>query len=400
MADNHGESLSIGKIRVTQTAGESRVEALVDGTPLWFASPDASFRVSSEGFLSAMLLPAMTTRRPLAAIDAACDVWLDNVGGAIDLFRQFRRLDAIDVIAPRLASVAATPPAGAAPGTASSRSRIALAFSGGVDSFHTLLRYERPIESLVYVEDYDMPSNGKSWSGRFDRWLRAIGDETGKRTILVRTNLKRHPAFRGTSWYDAHGACLAAVGHLLADHFDTLVLSSSLPREWNAFCGTHWTLDPLWSSARLQVTSFGEPTRSEKLVDIAAERLVQRMLRCCWENLNDRMNCGECEKCLRTEVILASAGHLEKFSVFAHPVPLAERVARLRCIRAVDIFQYKEWALNVGLPDDLSREVAKLLARSQRLAEWRGFRGRVSERWRSLKQSLPSLFGRRRQAVC
>ena len=118
MADNHGERLSIGKIRVTQTAGESRVEALVDGTPLWFASPDASFRVSSEGFLSAMLLPAMTTRRPLAAIDAACDVWLDNAGGAIDLFRQFRRLDAIDVIAPRLASVAATPPAGAAPGTA------------------------------------------------------------------------------------------------------------------------------------------------------------------------------------------------------------------------------------------------------------------------------------------
>lgn len=401
MADSR-KALRIGAIHTSHVGGESRVEAVVDGVPLWFASPDADFRVASEGFLCSMLLPAMAAGRRLSASDAVCPLWLENIGRAIEVCQKMWRLNPIQVDAPRLTT---TPPASSlelAPSAgASSRStsRTALAFSGGVDSLYSLLRYPHPIESLVYIEDYDMPRNGRSWPGRFDGWLRDIGRDTGKRTILVRTNLKRHPSFPNNLWYAAHGACIAAVGHLLADHFDTLLLSSSITRTATEACGTHWSLDPLWSSASLQVESFGEPYRPQKLRDIAGHPLAQRYLRCCWEGLNDRMNCGECEKCLRTELALAGANQLSAFDVFNHPVPLADRVAGLRCIRSVELFPAYQQMLDGGLPTAINSAVVKLLERSRRLARWRHFRKQVFQRWLNLRQSLPSLVGQRSRAA-
>jgi hypothetical protein len=229
--------------------------------------------------------------------------------------------------------------------------------------------------------------------------LRAIGRETGSRTILVRTNLKRHPAFRGTSWSAAHGACIAAVGQLLSNDFGTVVLSSSISRDSTEACGTHWALDPLWSSARLRVVSFGEPRRPDKLLEIAAEPLARRFLRCCWENLNSRMNCGECEKCLRTQLILAGAGQLDAFPVFEHSEPLVERVSRLRCVRSEDLFHTYERILESRLPADLSLSVQQLLTRSRRLARWRRWRTQVARQWRGLTQSLPLPAGRRWRAA-
>ena len=405
MRNRSPKTLRIEAIASGRSAGEARVEALVDGTPLWFASPDIEFRAAGEGFLGAMLLPAMTAGRNLNAVDPVCPTWLNNVHRASDICRRFWPLHATHIDVPRRMSVAAppaqaSPPAQArTPAQASPPARTALAFSGGVDSFYSLLRYPGPIGALVYIEDYDMPTNGRSWPGRFDSWLRAIGRATGIRTILVRTNLKRHPTFLGTSWYAAHGACIAAVGHLLANHFDTLVLSSSVSRDSTEACGTHWSLDPLWSSERLRVMSFGEPRRPEKLLDIAAEPIAQQFLRCCWEHLNGRMNCGECEKCLRTQLILEGAGQLEAFPVFAHSESLVRRIERLRCVRSVDLFRTYERVLETRLPSDLRTAVADLLTRSRRMARWRGWRTEISRQWRGFTQSLPLPAGRRWQAA-
>ncbi len=411
MRNRSPDTLRIEAIASGRSAGEARVEALVDGTPLWFASPDVEFRAASEGFLGAMLLPAMTAGRHLNAVDPVCPVWLENVHRASDACRRFWPLHALHIDVPRRMAVApppaqaaslaqASPPAQASPlAQAAPPARTALAFSGGVDSFYSLLRYPEPIEALVYIEDYDMPSNGRSWPGRFDSWLRSIGRAMGIRTILVRTNLKRHPTFRGTSWYAAHGACIAAVGHLLADHFDTLVLSSSVSPDSTEACGTHWSLDPLWSSQRLRVTSFGELRRPEKLLDIAAEPIAQRFLRCCWEHLNGRMNCGECEKCLRTQLILAGAGQLEAFPVFAHSDPLVQRVERLRCVRSGELFHTYERVLETNLPPALRAAVQDLLKRSRRLARWRGWRMELARQWRGFTQSLPLPAGQRWRAA-
>ncbi|HEY8299995.1 MAG TPA: hypothetical protein VIF65_05920 [Methyloceanibacter sp.] len=61
-------------------SGGSRVEADIDGEPLWFDSDDAPLTPSPEGFASALLIAAATRGEPLE-IDAAVDrSWLEQAG--------------------------------------------------------------------------------------------------------------------------------------------------------------------------------------------------------------------------------------------------------------------------------------------------------------------------------
>jgi len=241
--------ISIGAIHAEISQGVWRVWTDVDGHTLWFESADAELCPAPEAFAGAMLLPAVTQRRALV-VDAPVNAgWQANLPAAMRLFRRWWQYPEIPL------HVKAGKPA------ADARvSRTGLCFSGGVDSFFSLLRYRPPVDVLVYVFDYDIPIRGHSRPPQFEPWLRQLSERAGVQAVVVRTNLKRHPVFRDVWWYAAHGACLAAVGHLLNGWIGTLVLSSSFPRTEPHPSGTHFELDPLWSSSRLECVHFG--TRS------------------------------------------------------------------------------------------------------------------------------------------
>jgi len=357
--------ISIGAIYAEISRGVSRVWTDVDGQTLWFESADAELCPAPEAFAGALLLPAVTQHRGLT-VDAPVNAgWQANLPAAMRLFRRWWQYPEIP-----LTMHAATSDA------ASRVSRTGLCFSGGVDSFFSLLRYQPPVEVLVYVFDYDIPIRGHSRPPQFEPWLRRLSERAGVQAVVVRTNLKRHPVFRDVWWYAAHGACLAAVGHLLSGLIGTLVLSSSFPRTEPHPSGTHFELDPLWSSSRLECVHFGDVlSRSQKLREIAHEPLVREFLRICWENLADRPNCGVCEKCVRTQLILLQCGELMNYPMFRHDVPLVERITRIGKAKMPALAEVYEELVRVGLPLKLEQAVTDLIGRMRRHSAPRPGRG-------------------------
>ncbi|GAA4807168.1 hypothetical protein GCM10023353_08190 [Tomitella cavernea] len=130
----------------------------------------------------------------------------------------------------------------------------------------------------------------------------------GKQLIEVRTDL-RTKFHRLGRWDVGYG--LAHVALLLSEHLHTVYIPAS------AHCGdappraTHHELDYLWSSGAVQIIHDGlEADRVQKAETVKSSPAAMESIRVCFWNRADRLNCGECEKCVRTAINLRIAGAL------------------------------------------------------------------------------------------
>jgi hypothetical protein len=321
--DSAKAALRVRDIAAERGGGSHRVRAEVGGEPLWFESPDIELRPAPEAFGCALLVAALHGGRPLTIEGEVSARWLSNAGRLLDVFQGWWGYA-------KLTPQAAARPDGEKPAS----DKTALCFSGGVDSFYSLLRSGRRVDLLLTVHGYDIKLRDGARASAFESSLRAVAAELGMKPVVVRTNLREHPAFARAPWERTHGGALAAVGHLLGDSAGRLLISSSYPYLNHVPWGSHWQTDPLWSSDRLEVIHVGaELARSDKLRAIAREPLVRKHLRVCWENLAPEGNCSRCEKCLRTRLMLADCGELENFPVFEGADTLARRIDSLPAIR-------------------------------------------------------------------
>ncbi len=348
--------VTIGPISTSIRDGRFRVQADVLGETLWFESADAPLAASPEAFASALLMPTLAKRCNLHVSDPVCPIWNSQIPQVENLLRRWWNYP-VHIPWTRTTARAKTQP----------NSNVGLLFTGGADSFFSLLHSTQKIQSLIYVLDYDVPPQAPTRFSNFEPHLRTIADELKLQAILVRSNLRRHAAFHGPPWQETHGAALIAVGHLLRDTIGTLIVSSSHPRSAPENWGTHWDLDPLWSSAYLTVVHFGEETRrSEKIRMIVDDSLAQCFLRPCWENPPGGLNCSVCEKCVRTQLVVTRWGDLDKFSAFDHSQSLAERLNGIKRIpRANRLLSYTD-CQNAQLPPGCHEALAKLIRRSHR----------------------------------
>jgi hypothetical protein len=333
-----------------------RVEAQVEGSPLWFESSDTLLRAAPEAFASALLVPALQRNADLV-IDAPLDsTWLSNAQALMTVFRKWWGYRPITI------SGTAGNTGSAEQGTAT-----ALCFSGGADSFFNLLRGQYRVDYLLVAHGYDIRLRDTNRLDMFRPSLRSISEATGTRLAVIRTNLREHPVFADVPWQHAHGGALAALGHVMAG-IRRLVVSASYPYEMDRPWGSHWTTDPLWSSQQLEVVHEGASLwRSDKLRLIADEPLVRNHLRVCWEGRTSRLNCCRCEKCLRTMLILAQCGKLDAFSAFQDKTNLAGYLDELHPI-GTDLTHVYRWLVGQGLDAELSRSVRSLLRRSRAAA--------------------------------
>lgn len=319
-------------------AGGWRVEAAVDGETLWFSSTEAPLAPSAEGFASALLVAASCRGTPLV-IDAPLDaVWFDNAKAVLRQLKAWWGFAEIPIKAREL-----LPPARGPLGAS------AQCFTGGVDSFYELFHAPRPPSALVYIYGYDGPRDNEAKFRHITGTLEEVAAAHSARPIVVTSNLRELACFEGISWPQAHGGALAAVAHLLSGDIGHFRIPSSYPHHDPKPWGSHWDLDPLWSSSILEV-AHGDATlrRNGKVRAIADDDLARRHVRVCNELNGPPGNCSACEKCLRTMIAFEICGKLDAATAFDNTVSLVERIEDLKFVDPHLISIY----------DDLVREVS------------------------------------------
>lgn len=263
----------------------------VGGEPLWWASRDAELRASPEAALC-LLAPWCALHGQPLRVPPLDPVFRANVVAATTLMGGWWGHDPVRLLGNPAAAPA--PPGGA--GTA-------LFFSGGIDSFYTLVR-NPSIDTLVFICGFDVRlPNRPAWEAMCADWRRVAG-ERGLRFIALATNLRSHRELGRMRWARYHGAVLAAATHLLAGVASRWLISASYHVSNLMPWGSHPELDHLWSGAGVSIRHYGADTwRAEKLAALAGEPLVHRELRVCYDDPRADGNCGRCEKCVRTRLI-------------------------------------------------------------------------------------------------
>lgn len=341
--------VEVGPVRLDAAA--NRAEAMVDGTPLWFAADGAALRPSAEAFLCACALPAALARRGLRLATGADPAALAAAQRVLDFTRGWW---------PHPAPA----PGPAGPAAAAGGAATALCFSGGVDSFHTLLT-RRP-DWLLFGSPFDSPADDRGAAAWGWAQVQAAAAATGARAVRVRTNLRSHPLFARSDWQKVHGGALVALAHLLPAEVGRLLISASYPLDYLHPWGTHPHLDPLWSTPALAVEHAGaELTRADKLAAIGTDPVVRGHLRVCWET-PAAGNCGRCEKCLRTRLVFWRRLPGTPCATLPPPETLAADLGAMPRLPRPDLpAAWRRFFLDGADPaDPVTRALADLIARS------------------------------------
>lgn len=350
-----GRAIDVSPPRCVVTNRGHRVEASVDGRRIWFESRDLYLNDGAEAFGAALLVPTLHAGRPLRLEGEVCDSWSANLARLTAAFRALWY-----PAGPWPLAV----PARRAADSPSGIDATALCFSGGVDAFYTLLRGGRRIDRLAYVVGYDVPLRKRRRAAGVTTLIRDVAGAIGCETAVIHTNLRRHPLVRKTPWLRAFGGALAAIGHLLSPHVSRMMLSSDGLGFEHPEVGSRPSTDSLHGSASLAVEHVAPAvTRLEKICGIAGEPLVQRHLRVCWKNVGTLMNCGRCEKCIRTMLALDVCQMLGRFPGFGYGRGLVSAIDSLPAVDAVVEPFYRD-LLDRGLSHPTAAAVGRLLERT------------------------------------
>lgn len=352
-----GPTWSIRTPRLVANKSVHRVVIDLAGRSVWFESVDVPLRPAPEAVACLALIPALHFSARVLADSVLDPFWLANAHQLVHYFAKWWDYpDTFPIVARQ----------GLREGLHAPANGTGLCFTGGVDSFHSLLRGAQHIDRLIFVHGFDITLRDETRMTAFRRVLERVGAAAQSRPIVVRTNLREHPVFGRVSWERTHGAALAAVGHLLSGSLGRLVIASSFSTELAHPWGSHFQTDPLWSSQCLQII-HDAPTlaRLDKVPQIAAEPLLWNNLRVCWKNHAPAGNCSRCEKCLRTMCMLTMAGQLQKYSVFETVTPLARLLDKLPALPARLVPRWEILGVKLAEPE-LRAAIARLVARSCR----------------------------------
>ncbi|MBN8281069.1 MAG: hypothetical protein J0M16_10710 [Gammaproteobacteria bacterium] len=295
---SHIEPLTLPAWERTDIAGFGPGLVLdVGGSPLWWASPDVELRASPEAAICLLApwcaLHGRVLELPAPGLDP---VFLENVRAATTLMGSWWGHDPLQLVVPPASGPPVSPPV-VAPGD------TALLFSGGIDSFYSLVRNPH-VGALVFIIGFDIRvENTEVWQAVV-RAHRDLAAELGLRFITLATNLRDHPVLSQMRWARYHGVLLAATCHLLREQASRWIVSSSFQQDNLMPWGSRPDLDHLWSGGGVHITHYGaDKWREEKLVAMGGMAMVHRRLRVCYADPQADGNCGRCERCVRTRLV-------------------------------------------------------------------------------------------------
>jgi hypothetical protein len=337
-----------------------RVTADIEGTTVFFESR-TPLSPRPEVFVCPFLLPAMAQHADLEVASPLSPRFLENL--------EFVRQRAMEWW-PSLSDGAIRSPRGAARERRGSHEGAF--FTGGADSTYVLQQLHPRLRYAVFNEGFDIPlidvhaerlrQTGAS--------LGASAAACGLELLVVRTNLRKHPLFQAPRWGTTHVAALAGVAHALGDHVHTMyVAASDVPPPW----GSYPDLDAAWSSEAVEIRNFSaELSRLQRVESIAKWEPARGRLRVCLTNYSPlpELNCGHCEKCLRTRLQLLIAGAPDGLDSFrAEVLPLRSELGSLSWVPTDCYGQWREIEARLG-DRGITREIERAI-RGERQPVWR-----------------------------
>ncbi|MEW5815634.1 MAG: hypothetical protein AB1798_09605 [Spirochaetota bacterium] len=199
-----------------------------------------------------------------------------------------------------------------------------------MDSLATLRmnRLSFPIEHPLSIKDcllvhgfdiggYESLGNQTEAFDRAMSSLKEVAQDAGVSLIPVHTNIKHLDEDLSFWLYEFQGTSLAAVAHAFSSRISTISIAASDDIRSLAPLGSHPLLDPNYSSADLRIRHDGiRLTRLDRVRIISDWDTALQNIRVCPNNRPDNINCGKCEKCLRTMIELLVIGKLESSKAF------------------------------------------------------------------------------------
>lgn len=203
--------------------------------------------------------------------------------------------------------------------------------SGGVDSLYALrrnmLNYDPAhpwrVKNGILVHGFDIYHDEKSPQSLdiFDRAMNAaapIAQEAGIRLIPVYTNI-RHLHSHYEFWMEwFFGAALSSVAHSLSNRLDKMIVASGYDISELCPWGSDPLIDPNYGSSELIIKHDINRSRLEKIQLLSEWDVARNNVRVCVHNHRSRLNCSECEKCLRTMLYFMITGKLKECRAFEY----------------------------------------------------------------------------------
>jgi len=364
-----------GRVRLV---GNVRYEGAAAPEEYWYEVPEelaGSLSRTGNPWLACLLPLAASTGEPLRLRLPVDELLLRGATEILSVWSAwYPKLRAVPIEADPVA-----PPAGGL--------RSASFFTGGVDSFFTALRHARvprtkdSVDDLLTIAGLDIPLRHEEAAARRRERLRAAASDLGVELCEVATNIKE-TRLREADWHDiSHGPGIVSAGLALEGRFRRLLVASTKPYQTLHPLGSHPMTDPLLSTESTRVIHDGATHgRGEKIAFIAGYDVAMSALHVCYRGKDD-VNCGECEKCLRTLLWLDLAGRRGACRTFPKDGPDMERVAKIFLSQNL-VPYYSE--LKTAAVRSGRRDVARAVNRSLRASSWRrpvvrlaeGLRGR------------------------
>jgi hypothetical protein len=281
-------------------------------TSVWMRT-DSPAEPSADAALSAVAMPAMRHGGRLRMTDPVSPRMLRGQRE----FQAIQRAWSFDWFNGRpLREVEVEAPTRGAEAPARS-DRVAAFFSGGVDSWATVL--DNPdLTDLVFVRGFDLAHEGPhaALAEEVELRLRVAAEEIGLPLHVVTTNL-RAMSDPHIGWGLYYGNAAAAVALFLGSLFDRILISTPTDYEVQGRWGATWMVDGLWSTEGLEIVDAGgRHSRLDRLRRVVEDPVACRSLRVCWENPGGAYNCGRCRKCLHTTIALGALGARDRVTSF------------------------------------------------------------------------------------
>jgi hypothetical protein len=241
--------------------------------------------------------------------------------------------------------------------------RVASFFSGGADSFFSVLFHEPEehhlprVDELISIWGFDIPLTKPQEIDRAQASLATAAKAMRKSIHFVRTNI-RETRLNAWDWDDyTHGTSLVAVGLCLEKRYWRILV----PANWGPTLlemkpnGQHALTESNYSTQRMRFSFDGTShSRNKKLGYLSNWPVAMEHLRLCWEGLG-ASNCSMCSKCTRSMIGLAAYGALAKCKTLDASRFSLDRVRSMRARTKGDVGNFE--LLLKTLPDECDPEL-------------------------------------------